>query len=129
MGHGGLHPEPTASLAAPIPSWELGAREGQCCVGGAGVGAGVKDPGWVVCEEEGAGVMEEPQLPSVLMWYWEAVIILLLSSPSITSLLQREKGGRRESILLGTAVAWSQGTNLLALLGRSQPALGRKINR
>lgn len=70
--------------------------------------------------------MGEPQLPSVTMWYWEAVIFLILSSPSIASLLQREKGGRRESILLGTAAAWSQGANLLALLGRSQPALGRE---
>lgn len=70
--------------------------------------------------------MGEPQLPSVLMWYWGAVIILLLSSPSIPSLLQREKGGRRESILLGTAVAWSQVANLLALLGRSQPALEKE---
>lgn len=34
--HGGLCPEPAASLAAPIPSWESGAGEHQCCGGGQG---------------------------------------------------------------------------------------------
>lgn len=71
--------------------------------------------------------MGDPQLPSVLKG--SSCHSPPLFSQHRQSLLQREKGGRRESILLGTAVgstAWSQGANLLALLGRSQPALGRE---
>lgn len=59
-----MHPASVASLAAPIPGWELGAggvpgaaREGQ---GWVLSGAGVKGPGWVVGGEEGAGAMLPP---------------------------------------------------------------------
>lgn len=103
---------------------------------GAGVGAGVKDPGWVVREEEGAGEMPaqtwmgEPQLLSVLMWYWEAVVILLLSSPSIASLCskgRREEGGRASFLAQQLPGARVQ-TYLFAWEGASLHWEG-KINR
>lgn len=60
VGDGGLHPESVASSAVPVPAWEPGTGErrvlhargrGECS---AGLGAGVKDPGWVGRRARGA---------------------------------------------------------------------------
>ena len=142
MGDGGLRPKLVASSAVSILAWEPGMGErrvlhargrGGCL---AGLGAGVKDSGWVAGGEEGAGVMLPPRHG------WEspgpgcADVVpgsSHLSPPLFSqlrqSLLRREKGGRWESIPLHTAAAQSQGANLLAFLGKSQPTLLGRENK
>lgn len=75
--------------------------------------------------------MGEPQLPSVTMWYWEAVVFLILSSPSIASLCskgRREEGGRASFLAQQLPGARVQ-TYLLSWEGASLRWEGKKYRQ
>lgn len=126
-------PRASSQLGCPRPILGIGSKGRPVLCEGAGVGAGMKDPAWVEGEEEEGAEqtwMGEPQLPSVPMGYWEAVVFLLLSSPSIASLCsqgRREEGGRASFLARQLPGARVQ-TYLLSWEGASLRWEG-KINR